>query len=68
MLELRAALKYVVLRAEAFLEFLGGSVEHGRAESDGRQVWTGKLGAFLILSNILETMIDPPVHYSESLI
>jgi hypothetical protein len=61
-------LEYVVLRAEAFLELLGGPVEYGRAEPDGRQVWAGKLGAFLVLSNILETVIDSPIHYSESLI
>jgi hypothetical protein len=68
MLEFRAALEYVVLRAKALLELLGGSVEHGGAESDRRQVWAGKLGAFLILSNVFETMINPPVHYPESLI
>jgi hypothetical protein len=67
-LELRTTLEHVVLRAEALLEFLSCSVEHGRAEAGRGQVWAGELGTVLILSNVVEAMIDSPIHHAESLV
>jgi hypothetical protein len=61
-------LEDIVLGGEALLEFLSSSVEYGRAEFSRRQVRTCELSAFLVFSNVFETVVDPPIYYAESLV
>jgi hypothetical protein len=67
-LEFRTALEDVVLGGEALLEFLCCSVEYWRAEPSRGQVRAGKLGAFLVFSNVFETVVDPPVYHAEGFV
>ena len=60
-LQPRAALQNIVLRTEALLEFFGSPLEYRGAVADGREKWAGELSTFLIISGVLENVVDLPV-------
>jgi hypothetical protein len=61
-------LEDVVLRGEAFLEFLGSSVKYRWAEPDGGQVWAGELGPFLVLRDIFKAVAYSPIDHPEGFV